>query len=64
MDGTARVVCYLVSRILYEFEELAVAVSTLGDATFAVGVLGNETGIYFIGLQNARGLFEDGANDR
>ncbi|MCX4415804.1 hypothetical protein OOK43_21320 [[Kitasatospora] papulosa] len=50
MNGTARVVCYLVSRILHEFEELAVAVSTLGDATFAVGVLGNETGIDFIGL--------------
>jgi hypothetical protein len=63
LNSAARLVGDLVGRVLYEFEELPVPVAALGDTAFTIGVFRYESGIDRIGLQNARGLLEDGTND-
>ncbi|GGV73795.1 hypothetical protein GCM10010499_27700 [Streptomyces thermoviolaceus subsp. apingens] len=60
VDASARFVGHFVRSVLDELEKLTVAVSPLGDATFAVGMLGDETGVHGVGLQDTFGLFENG----
>nr|WP_223179981.1 hypothetical protein [Streptomyces griseicoloratus] len=64
MDASAGLVRDFVGRVLHELEKLAVAVTTLRDTTFAIGMLGDEAGIHRVCLQNAEGLFEDGFDHR
>nr|WP_254646381.1 hypothetical protein [Streptomyces sp. GbtcB6] len=52
-NSAARLVGHFVRRILDELEELAVAISTLGDPTLAIGVLGHEAGVHRVSLQDA-----------
>ncbi|MDI9836315.1 hypothetical protein [Streptomyces sp. KAU_LT] len=49
-----------VGGVLDQFEELAVAISALGDTTLPVGVFGHEAGVHGVGLENAGRLFENG----
>ncbi|MER6803459.1 hypothetical protein ABT319_14995 [Streptomyces sp. NPDC000678] len=60
MDGAAGLGRDFVRGVLDELEELPIAVSALGDASFSVRVLRNETGIDGIRLENAGGLIDDG----
>ncbi|MEU6666253.1 hypothetical protein [Streptomyces sp. NPDC046727] len=50
-----------VGRVLDEFEELAVTVSTLSDAPFAVGVFRDQPGVDSVRLQNPGGLLDHGS---
>ncbi|GAA0650951.1 hypothetical protein GCM10009535_31360 [Streptomyces thermocarboxydovorans] len=64
MDASTGIVGHFVGRVLDEFEKLAVTVSALRDTTFTVRVLGHETGVDGVGLQDARRLLQDGFDDR
>ncbi|GAB1329422.1 hypothetical protein ACE1SV_37610 [Streptomyces sennicomposti] len=64
VDPSAGFAGDFVGRVLDELEKLTVAVSALRDAALPIGVFGHEAGIHGIGLQNARGLFEDGIDHR
>ncbi|WTQ99553.1 hypothetical protein OHU19_20865 [Streptomyces sp. NBC_00145] len=60
MDAPSRLFGNLVGRVLDEFEELTVAVSALGDPALSICVLGNETRVHGIGVENSSGLLENG----
>jgi hypothetical protein len=64
VDASAGFVRDLVGSILYQLEKLPVTVSALRDATLAIGVLGNETRVHGIRLQDTGGLFENGGDHR
>ncbi|MEH0444242.1 hypothetical protein QA811_11310 [Streptomyces sp. B21-102] len=64
MSGSAGLIGDFVGGVLDKLEQLPVPVPTLGDTTLTVGVLGNKTGIDLIRLENARGLFQNGRDDR
>ncbi|MER6849992.1 hypothetical protein AB0A81_16415 [Streptomyces flaveolus] len=57
MDASAGFVRDFVGRVLYELEKLTVAVSALRDTAFAIGMLGDETGVHGVRLQDSGGLF-------
>ncbi|MGT2531015.1 hypothetical protein ACU4GG_31125 [Streptomyces nojiriensis] len=52
----------LVGGVLHELEQLALAVSALGDATFAVRVFLDQPRIDLVRLQHHRGLAQDGGD--
>ncbi|MET7293574.1 hypothetical protein ABZS79_15825 [Streptomyces griseoloalbus] len=54
LDATSGLGGNFVCGVLYEFEELTIPVSALRNATFAVGVFRNETGVDLIRLQDTR----------
>ncbi|WTF77052.1 hypothetical protein OG856_16885 [Streptomyces sp. NBC_01594] len=60
MDASPRLFGNLVGRVLDEFEELTVAISALGDSALSICVLGHETRVHGIGVENSRGLLENG----
>ncbi|MEV7288056.1 hypothetical protein AB0O01_26390 [Streptomyces sp. NPDC093252] len=64
MDLSARVIRDFVGRVLDEFEKLTIAVSALGDTAFAIGVLGHETGVHGVGLEDTGGLVVNGLDHR
>ncbi|MET9252217.1 hypothetical protein [Streptomyces sp. NPDC003717] len=64
MDASAGLVRDFVGRILYELEELSVAISALCDAALSVGVFGYEARVHRIRLEHSGGLFEDGFDHR
>jgi hypothetical protein len=64
VDSSTRLVEHFVRRVLNEFEKLAVAISSLGDTALSVGVLGYETRVHRVSLQDTRGLFENGLKNR
>ncbi|MBE1597605.1 hypothetical protein PV359_43310 [Streptomyces stelliscabiei] len=64
MDPTTGLVSDFVGRVLDEFEKLAISVSALSDATLSVGVLGYETGVDGIRLEDTGRLFDNGVNYR
>ncbi|WST46117.1 hypothetical protein OG592_18730 [Streptomyces avidinii] len=64
MNSPARLVGHFICRILNELEKLTIAVSALGDTALAIGVLGHEAGVHGVSLQDTRGLFENGLDDR
>jgi hypothetical protein len=53
VNSSTRLVSHFVCRVLDEFEELAVAISALGDPALTIGVLGHETSVHRISLQDA-----------
>nr|WP_314223316.1 hypothetical protein [Streptomyces sp. DSM 40713] len=53
-----------VGRVLYEFEKLAITISALGDTALAIGMLGHETRVHGVSLQDTRGLLENGLDYR
>nr|WP_234485474.1 hypothetical protein [Streptomyces sp. MBT97] len=64
MNPTALRPADFVGRVLHEFEKLTVAISALGDTALTIGMLGHETGVHCVSLQDARGLFEHGLDYR
>lgn len=64
MNSPTRLFGHFVCRVLNELEKLAIAISALGDTALAIGVLGYETGVHGVSLQDTRGLFENGLNNR
>jgi hypothetical protein len=64
MDAPSRLIGDFIGRVLDELKKLTVAVTSLSDAAFAIGVLGYKTGIHCVSLQNTGGLFENGLNYR
>ncbi|MDX2606306.1 hypothetical protein PV379_16940 [Streptomyces caniscabiei] len=64
VNPSAGLVGDFVGRVLDEFEKLAIAVSTLSDATLSVGVFGYETGVDGIRLEDTGRLFDNGVNYR
>ncbi|MET9898437.1 hypothetical protein [Streptomyces sp. NPDC006446] len=52
-NSSAQLVGHFVRRVLDKFEELAIPISTLGDPAFTIGVLGHETGVHRVGMQDA-----------
>ncbi|MEU1851809.1 hypothetical protein ABZ499_21675 [Streptomyces sp. NPDC019990] len=62
MDASPWVFRDFVGSVLDELEKLAIAVPALRDPALAVGVLGHETGVHCVGLQDTSGLFENGIN--
>jgi hypothetical protein len=64
VDLSAGLLGDFVGRVLDEFEKLTVAVSPLGDATLAICVLGYETGVDSICLEDTGRLFDNGVNYR
>ncbi|MEC4569626.1 hypothetical protein L8C58_00610 [Streptomyces sp. CMAA1738] len=64
MDSAARFIGHFVCGVLNELEKLAIAVTALGDTTFSICMLGDETRVHGVRLQDTRGLFENGLNDR
>ncbi|MEU5767513.1 hypothetical protein ABZ782_16485 [Streptomyces asoensis] len=64
MDPSALLPGNFVGRVLHEFEKLTIAVPALGDTALAIGMLGHETGVDGVRLQDPRGLFENGLDYR
>ncbi|KOV64799.1 hypothetical protein ADL01_27750 [Streptomyces sp. NRRL WC-3618] len=64
VDPPTGLVGDFVGRVLDEFEELAITVSALRDATLSVGVLGDEAGVYGIRFKDTGRLLDDGLNYR
>nr|WP_245883428.1 hypothetical protein [Streptomyces hyaluromycini] len=64
VNSPALLVGHFVRRVLNELEKLAIAISPLGDTTLAIGMLGHETGVHGVSLQDTRGLFENGLDYR
>jgi hypothetical protein len=64
MDASTGFVRDFVGRVLHEFEKLTVTIPALRDAALAIGVLGYETGVHGIRLQDTGGLFENGFDHR
>nr|WP_235447916.1 hypothetical protein [Streptomyces sioyaensis] len=64
MNSPTRLVGHFICCVLNELEKLTVAISALGDTALAIGVLGYETGVHGVSLQDTRGLFENGLNNR
>lgn len=60
VGGTAGLGGDFVRSVLDELEELPVAISTLGDPSFSVGMFRNESGIDAVRLENTGGLIEHG----
>ncbi|MEV5146013.1 hypothetical protein [Streptomyces sp. NPDC052727] len=60
VDGATWLCGDFVGGVLDELEELPVTVSALGDASFSVRVLRNETGIDGVRLEDAGGLVDHG----
>ncbi|MEU5481253.1 hypothetical protein AB0H11_27595 [Streptomyces mirabilis] len=53
VNPSTRLVGHFVCRVLDELKELAIAVSALGDPALTIGVLGHETGVHRVSLQDA-----------
>ncbi|MDX2946430.1 hypothetical protein PV383_21250 [Streptomyces caniscabiei] len=64
MNPSAGLVGDFVGRVLDEFEKLAIAVSALSDSTLSVGVLGYETGVDGIRLEDTGRLLDNGVDYR
>nr|WP_245689171.1 hypothetical protein [Streptomyces chattanoogensis] len=64
MNSPTRRIGHFIRRVLNELEKLTIAISALGDTAFAIGVLGYEAGVHGVSLQDTRGLFENGLNNR
>ncbi|MDX3088178.1 hypothetical protein OG789_11835 [Streptomyces jietaisiensis] len=64
MDASAGFVRDLIGSILYQLEKLTIAIPALRDPALAIGVLGHETRVHGIGLQDTGGLFENGGDHR
>ncbi|MCZ4510685.1 hypothetical protein O3Q52_21330 [Streptomyces sp. ActVer] len=64
MNPSSGLVGDFVGRVLDEFEELAIPVSALGDATFSIGVLGDEAGVHGICFEDTGGLLDYGFKHR
>ncbi|XDQ53610.1 hypothetical protein AB5J53_19050 [Streptomyces sp. R41] len=52
VNSSTRIVGYFVCRVLDELEELTVAISALGDPALTIGVLGHETRVHCVSLQD------------
>ncbi|MEW2137617.1 hypothetical protein AB0892_13625 [Streptomyces sp. NPDC005409] len=64
MNASTQLVGHFVGRVLNELEKLPITISALRDTALSIGVLGHETGVHGVSLQDTRGLFENGLNDR
>jgi hypothetical protein len=53
MNSSTRPSGHFIRRVLDELEELAVAISALGDTALSIGVFGHETGVHGVRLQDA-----------
>ncbi|MCL6299691.1 hypothetical protein M1201_15040 [Streptomyces kronopolitis] len=64
MNSPTRLVGHFVCRVLNELEKLTIAIPALGDTALSIGVLGYQTGVHGVSLQDTRGLLENGLNNR
>ncbi|MEW2522636.1 hypothetical protein AB0922_31410 [Actinacidiphila alni] len=64
MNASGGLARHFVRRVLNELEKLAIAVPALGDTALSIGMFGHEAGVHGVCLQDTRGLFENGLNDR